>query len=66
MLASADAGTEEEQVADLKKAAELLAEDAAADWLFLLPYLMVTESDISGVPPNGISESFDVTAIRRG
>jgi peptide/nickel transport system substrate-binding protein len=66
LLASADAGTPDQQVADLKKAARLLAEEAAADWLFLFPYIVVVESDITGVPPNGISESFDTTAISRG
>lgn len=66
LLASADAaGTPEQQVADLKKAARTLADDAAADWLFLIPYLVVADVDVEGLPENGISESFDVTAVSR-
>lgn len=65
LLAKADAGTEEEQVEYMKEAAALLSEDAAADWLFLLPNLVVAESDVTGLPENAISESFDVTDLGR-
>ncbi|WP_427385423.1 ABC transporter substrate-binding protein [Janibacter sp. G56] len=65
LLAAADSGTEEEQVATMKEAAAMLSEDAAADWLFLLPNLIVADSDITGLPENAITESFDVTDLSR-
>ena len=55
-LAAADAGTAEEQVTDMKKAASELSEDAAADFLFLLPNLIVADKGITGLPKNAITE----------
>ncbi|MDN5765708.1 MAG: ABC transporter substrate-binding protein [Humibacillus sp.] len=63
LLKQADEGTEAEQVADMKKAARMLSEDAAADWLFVLPNLIVADKGITGIPKNAISESFDVTGL---
>ncbi len=65
LIAEADAGTEAEQVAKMKQVAKILAEDAAADWLFLLPNLVITKADITGVPKNATTLSFDLTGIRR-
>lgn len=65
LLAQADAGTEEEQVQYMKEAAALLSEEAVADWLFLQPNLIVAEADVTGLPENAISESFDVTDLGR-
>jgi peptide/nickel transport system substrate-binding protein len=66
LLAEADTGTEEEQVAKMKEAAALISEDAAADFLFLLPNLMVADPDITGLPQNAIKESFDLSSLARG
>ena len=49
----------------MQKAARLLSADAAADFLFLLPNLMVADKDITGLPQNAISESFDVSQLGR-
>ncbi len=66
LLAAADAGTTEEYIADAKKAARIVAEDAAAIWLFTLPNLVVTRHGITGVPENANSSlSFDVSTIAR-
>jgi len=65
LCADADAGTEADQVKDLKQAAEMLADDAAADWLFLLPNLIVADKDITGLPKNSTSESVDMTDAAR-
>jgi peptide/nickel transport system substrate-binding protein len=65
LLAQADEGTPAQQVTDMKKAARLLSEDAAADWLFLLPNLMVADKAITGLPKNSISESFDLSGLAR-
>jgi peptide/nickel transport system substrate-binding protein len=64
-LAEADQGSEAEQVDLMKKAARRLSENAAADWLFLLPNLVVADKDITGLPVNAISESLDVTGLAR-
>ena len=63
LIAEADAGTPEEQVTKLKEAARMLADDAAADWLFLLPNLIITTPEISGIQANQISLAFDLTTI---
>lgn len=65
LLEQADQGTEDEQVQAMKAAAEMLSEDAAADWLFLLPNLLVADQGITGLPENAISESFDLSELAR-
>ncbi|WP_374928398.1 ABC transporter substrate-binding protein [Kytococcus sedentarius] len=64
-LQAADAGTQEEQTEQMKKAAEIISTDAAADFLFLLPNLVVADADIQGIPTNAVTEGFDLTALRR-
>ncbi|MDO5696459.1 MAG: ABC transporter substrate-binding protein [Dermatophilus congolensis] len=65
LIKAADAGTPAEEITNMRAAARLIADDAAADWLFLLPNLMVADSDIQGLPTNAISESFDLTGLSR-
>lgn len=65
LLKAADEGDEAAQIENMKKAARLISEDAASDWLFLMPNLMVSDVDISGLPKNAITESFDLTTLRR-
>jgi peptide/nickel transport system substrate-binding protein len=65
LLKKADQGTQEEQIVSLRAAARLLSKDAAADWLFLLPNLMVAEKGITGLPVNTVSESLDLTGVGR-
>lgn len=64
-LAKADSGTPEEEITWMKKAARLLSEDAAADFLFLLPNLIVADKGITGLPKNAIAESFDLSQLGR-
>ena len=64
-LAKADTGTPEEQITYMKAAARTLSEDAAADFLFLLPNLIVADKGITGLPKNAISESFDLSQLGR-
>lgn len=62
VMAEADVAlTDEENVALLRKASRILTEDAAADWLFLLPNLVITTSEVSGISANAPSLSFDMT-----
>jgi peptide/nickel transport system substrate-binding protein len=64
-LAAADAGDEATQVSEMKKAARRLAEQGAADWLFLIPNLMVADKDLKGLPQNAITESLDLSTLSR-
>ena len=50
----------------MQEVARILSEDAAGDWLFLLPNLIVAEADVTGLPQNGIGEAFDLTQLARG
>jgi peptide/nickel transport system substrate-binding protein len=61
LLAAGDAGTPEEQITDYRTVAKTLSDDAVSDWLFVLPNLSVVAKGLSGIPKNGLSESFDVT-----
>lgn len=65
LLAAADTGTEAEQVENMKKVARIIAEDAAAVWLYVLPSLVVADAEVEGLPENRISESFDLTTLSR-
>ena len=65
-IKAADAGTTDEQVTYMKKAAQELSQDAAADFLFLLPNLIVADQGIKGLPKNAITESFDLSALSKG
>ena len=47
----------------MQQAAKILADDAAGDFLWLLPSLVVATPDITGIPANAVTESFDLTAI---
>nr|WP_238356709.1 ABC transporter substrate-binding protein [Kribbella italica] len=64
-LAAADAGDEATQIAGMKKAARRLSEQAAGDWLFLIPNLMVADKDVKGLPQNAITESLDLSTLSR-
>ena len=65
-VAAAAAGTLEEYPEHLRTASRLIAEDAAAVWLFSLPNLVVTNTEVTGVPQNANSSlAFDVTTIAK-
>ena len=65
LLQKADEGTKQQQITYMEQAARMISQDAAADFLFLLPNLMVADKDITGLPKNAISESFDVSQLGR-
>lgn len=64
LIADADAAASDaEQIALMQRAARILADDAAAGFLWLLPNLVVTKADVTGVNRNAPSLSFDMTAV---
>jgi len=63
LIASADAGTPEQEVADMRAAARTIADDAAADWLFVYPNVVVAKTKVTGLAANQVSESFDLTGL---
>ncbi|GAA5158198.1 MULTISPECIES: ABC transporter substrate-binding protein [Amycolatopsis] len=65
LLAEADAGTPQQQVDDMKRVARTITTDAAADWLFLFPNVVVAKKKVTGLAPNQVSESFDLTGLGR-
>lgn len=64
LIIEADRSTEAEMIAHMQKAAKLVSDDAAADFLFLMPNLVVTKPGLTGVPINATTLSYDVTEIR--
>lgn len=62
----ADQAAPDAYPAAMKKTARYLAADAASVWLFVLPNLVVTKPDVTGVSANAPSLSFDVTTIAVG
>lgn len=57
LFASADSGTPAQQITDMESAEKQISEDAAADFLFLLPNLVVAKKAVNGMPKNAITES---------
>ena len=60
---SEQANTAKAQAALLKRANRLVAIDAASDWLYLYPLIVVSSSSLSGYPINGINSQFFVYNI---
>ncbi|MFG1688089.1 ABC transporter substrate-binding protein [Nonomuraea sp. NPDC049269] len=60
------AKTAEEQTGLLKKANRQIAEDAASDWLYLYPQIVVASSKLSGYPVNGLNSQFYAYGIKKG
>ncbi len=65
LIEAGDAGDDAAYVDNMKKAARMLAEDAAADVLFLLPNLMVTDRTVTGLPKNATSVGLDLSKLRK-
>ncbi|MCL2736944.1 MAG: ABC transporter substrate-binding protein [Propionibacteriaceae bacterium] len=63
LITQADEASAADFITDMEKAAQMLSQDAAADWLFVFPNLVVARAGISGIGANATSLSFDVTTI---
>lgn len=63
LITKADQDSPADFITDMKQAARLLSDDAAADFLFNFPNLIVARAGISGIGQNSTTLSFDVTTI---
>ncbi|PFG40484.1 peptide/nickel transport system substrate-binding protein [Georgenia soli] len=59
------AKTPEEQTAKLLQVNRQIAEDAASAWLYLYPQIVVSSSDVTGYPVNGLNSQFFVYDITK-
>ncbi|TQF68402.1 ABC transporter substrate-binding protein [Rhodococcus spelaei] len=66
LLAEADAADRTGYVAAMREVARTITDDAAADWLFLFPLLVVADADLTGLPRNSTSLALDLSRVRRG
>ncbi|AJE45820.1 ABC transporter substrate-binding protein [Celeribacter indicus] len=55
----------EEQTEMLAEANRIIAEDAASMWLYLYPQIVVSTSNVTGYPLNGLNSQFFVSDIRK-
>ncbi|MFF0465176.1 ABC transporter substrate-binding protein [Streptomyces mexicanus] len=62
---SEEASSTAGQTALLKKVNEKTAEDAASDWLYLYPQIVVASSKLSGYPHNGLNSQFFAYDIKK-
>ncbi|MBB3662653.1 peptide/nickel transport system substrate-binding protein [Prauserella sediminis] len=65
LLTEADTAPPREYIADMREVARTLSDDAAANWLFLFPNIVVAKNEVRGLQANQVSESFDLTGLRR-
>jgi peptide/nickel transport system substrate-binding protein len=63
LIAAALIAPEATEISLMQQAAKVLADDAAADFLWLLPSIKVARVGLSGIPENAIGWSFDLTTI---
>ncbi|MBB1483239.1 ABC transporter substrate-binding protein [Tessaracoccus sp. MC1865] len=60
------ADSPEAQAEKLKEANRIIADEAASNWLYLFPQIVVAHKDISGFPVNGLNSQFFVYGITKG
>ena len=63
---ASSARTAAAQTETLKKAARLLSDESASDWLFLIPNLQVAKKSVLGFPENSVGDAYSVAAITKG
>ena len=63
LITQADQASPAEFITDMQQAAKMLADDAASDFLFVFPNIVVAKAGITGIPQNATSLSFDLTNI---
>ncbi|WP_425513792.1 ABC transporter substrate-binding protein [Ensifer oleiphilus] len=59
------AANTDEQTAKLTEANRIIAEDAASNWLYLYPQIVVSSSAVTGYPVNGLNSQFFAYNIKK-
>ncbi|KFC72362.1 Peptide/opine/nickel uptake family ABC transporter, periplasmic substrate-binding protein [Devosia sp. LC5] len=59
------AGSIDEQTEKLTEANKIIAEDAASNWLYLYPQIVVSAANVSGYPVNGLNSQFFAYEIKK-
>jgi peptide/nickel transport system substrate-binding protein len=57
--------TTQQETAKLKQANEQIVKDAASDWLYLYPQIVIAKTSITGYPLNGLNSQFFVYDIKK-
>lgn len=57
--------TTDEQTEKLKEANKIIAEDAASNWIYLYPQIVVSSKSVTGYPVNGLNSQFFVADIKK-
>lgn len=57
------AGDQQTFIKDFKEVVTILADDAAAVWLWAFPNLMVAKANVEGLPQNAVGESLPVAGL---
>jgi peptide/nickel transport system substrate-binding protein len=66
LIADAEAaGSQAEQVEKLTEANKIIAEDAASNWLYLYPQIVVSAANVTGYPINGLNSQFFAYGIQK-
>ncbi|WP_281984277.1 ABC transporter substrate-binding protein [Thalassorhabdomicrobium marinisediminis] len=66
LIAGAErASSVEEQTEMLTEANKIIAQDAASMWLYLYPQIVVSKSNVTGYPVNGLNAQFFVSDIQK-
>ncbi|MQA08798.1 MAG: ABC transporter substrate-binding protein [Pseudonocardiaceae bacterium] len=64
LLEQADSGPPSRQAGTMRRVARQITADAAANWLFLFPNVIAAKTKVTGLVPNQVSESFDLTGVK--
>lgn len=66
LIADSEAAASTDAQTDmLRKANAMIAEDAASNWLYLYPQIVVSAANVSGYPVNGLNSQFFAAGIRK-
>jgi peptide/nickel transport system substrate-binding protein len=62
---SESADSEADQTAKLLEANKIIAADAASNWLYLYPQIVVSAANVTGYPVNGLNSQFFAYGIKK-
>ena len=66
LIADSEAASSiDEQTEKLTEANKIIAEDAASNWLYLYPQIVVSAANVTGYPVNGLNSQFFAYGIKK-